>query len=184
MKTPQSESEHGGPPESGAVQELRLDTQMIELLGRSRLIDQLLRAGLEVALPQRDRGVDLIAYADLSAQVDRFSARPIQMKASSKRAFSLNQKYARISDLIMAYVWHVNAPEQTVIHALTYEQALSVAERAGWTKTASWATGSYSTSRPSKRIEALLEPFRMTPAKWRELVVGGASRNDGAGPGR
>ncbi len=184
MKTLRPESEHDGPPESGAVQEPPLDTQMIELLGRSRLIDQLLRAGLEVALPQRDRGVDLIAYADLSAQVDRFSARPIQMKASSKRAFSLNQKYARISDLIMAYVWHVDAPEQTVIHALTYDQALSVAEEAGWTKTPSWATGSYSTSRPSKRIEALLEPFRMTPAKWRELVVGGASRNDGAEPGR
>ena len=34
MKTLRSESEHDGPPESGAVQELRLDTQMIELLGQ------------------------------------------------------------------------------------------------------------------------------------------------------
>ena len=162
----------------------RLDTQMIELLGRSSLIDQLLRAGLEVALPERDRGVDLIAYADLAAQVDRFSAKPIQMKAASKRSFSLNQKYRRISDLILAYVWHVDTPEQTVIHALTYDQAFSVAEEAGWTKTPSWAKGSYTTSNPSKRIEALLDPFRMTPTKWRELVVGGAARNDGAGPGR
>ncbi len=46
----------------------KLDTQVIELLGRQRLIAELLRDGLEVALPVRDRGVDLVAYADLSRQ--------------------------------------------------------------------------------------------------------------------
>ena len=40
----------------------QMDTQMIEIMGRNRLIDELLRAGLEVALPLRDRGIDLIAY--------------------------------------------------------------------------------------------------------------------------
>ena len=156
---------------------------MIEVLGRGCLIDQLLRAGLEVALPERDRGVDLIVYADLSVHVDRFSAKPIQMKAASKRSFLLNQKYKRISDLIIAYVWHIDAPQQTVIYALTYDQAFSIAEELGWTRTASWAKGNYFTSSPSKRIEALLEPFRMTPTKWRELVVGGVSHNDGADRG-
>ena len=38
-----------------------LDSQVTEYLGRNLLIDQLLRAGVEVAIPVRDRGVDLIA---------------------------------------------------------------------------------------------------------------------------
>jgi hypothetical protein len=40
-----------------------LDTQQIELLGRNRL-EWIIRADLEVPIPIRDRGIDLIAYAD------------------------------------------------------------------------------------------------------------------------
>ena len=76
-----------------------LDTQVIELLGRNRLVSELLRAGLEVAVPARDRGIDLIAYLDLidpqdeakdpasAGRVQRFAARPIQMKAASQQSF-------------------------------------------------------------------------------------------------
>ncbi|MEX2121148.1 MAG: hypothetical protein WD847_16265 [Pirellulales bacterium] len=74
------------------------DTQLIELLGRNRLIDDLLRAGLEVALPARDRGIDLIAYADLRTSVDAFVARPIQMKAASSRSFSVDVKWGRFAN--------------------------------------------------------------------------------------
>jgi hypothetical protein len=74
---------------------MALDTQVVELLGRHRLMGELLRDGLEVAVPARDRGIDLIAYADLSRQVARFAARPVQMKAFTTRGFSVEQKYAR-----------------------------------------------------------------------------------------
>lgn len=47
-----------------------VDSQVVELLGRNRLIDELLRAGLEVAVPERDRGIDLIAYLDLDPGVN------------------------------------------------------------------------------------------------------------------
>jgi len=36
------------------------DSQVIELLGRNLLVAELLQAGLEVALPIRDRGIDLV----------------------------------------------------------------------------------------------------------------------------
>ncbi len=149
-----------------------LDTQMIELLGRNLLIDQLIRAGLEVAIPNRDRGVDLIAYADLAGRVDRFIARPIQLKAASTRSFMLDRKYERISDLIIAYVWHVNDPRETVVYAMTYPEAFEIADRIGWTATASWKRGGYSTTRPSAKIREQLEQFRMTPSKWSECIVG------------
>ncbi len=41
-----------------------IDAQTIELAGRSQLTSELLRAGLEVPMPLRDRGIDLIAYVD------------------------------------------------------------------------------------------------------------------------
>jgi hypothetical protein len=149
-----------------------VDSQVIELLGRHRLSDELLRAGLEVAFPARDRGVDLIAYADLGRQVTKFVAKPIQMKAASSRAFSLNQKYVKISDLIVAYVWNLADPKSAATFALTYPEALAVADAMGWTKTPSWRSGSYTTSHPSARLVAKLQPFTMTPEKWWAKIVG------------
>lgn len=147
-----------------------MDTQTIELLGRNRLIDELLLAGLEVAIPERDRGVDLIAYMDLTEQTSTFAAVPIQLKAASTRAFSLNAKYERISNLVLAYVWGLKAPDHAQTFALTYQEALNIAEQLGWTKTASWAQGKYTTSVPSKRICQLLEPFAMSAPAWRKKV--------------
>jgi hypothetical protein len=75
------------------------------LVGRkNRLVSELLQAGLEVALPARDRGVDLIAYADIDKQYGRFLARPIQMKAAARCSFGIWRKYLKIHDLILAFV--------------------------------------------------------------------------------
>jgi hypothetical protein len=70
---------------------IKLDTQMTEILGRQAVVEQLIRAGLEVAVPHRDRGIDLIVYADLMTEVNEFAALPIQMKAASNRAFSIER---------------------------------------------------------------------------------------------
>ena len=149
-----------------------MDTQTSELLGRNRLIDELLLAGLEVVVPLRDRGIDLIAYVDLAAVASKFVAVPVQMKAASTRAFSVDAKYERISNLVLAYVWGLQAPEHAQTFALTYPEALKVAGSLGWTNTNSWAQGSYSTSTPSKQLCELLEPFKMSPSAWRRKVSG------------
>ncbi|HEY2417019.1 MAG TPA: hypothetical protein VGH84_03810 [Steroidobacteraceae bacterium] len=147
-----------------------MDTQTIEILGRNRLIDELLMAGLEVAEPLRDRGVDLIAYVDLAASASKFAAVPIQMKAASTSAFSIDAKYAKISNLVIAYVWGLRAPELAQSFALTYAEAIQVADTMKWTATQSWAKGSYSTSAPSEKLMALLLPFRMSPEAWRKKI--------------
>jgi hypothetical protein len=153
-----------------------MDTQVLELLGRNYLVAELLRAGLEVGLPIRDRGVDLIAYADLNERVSTFIARPIQMKAASTSSFSIEAKYARFPDLILAHVWFLNDPRDTMVYALTYAEALTIANEIGWTNTESWRRGYYVTTRPSVRLVSLLEPHRMTPERWWLMVAGGASR--------
>jgi hypothetical protein len=58
-------------------QNSRRDPQFVEILGRHYLITELMRAGIEVAEPVRDRGIDLIAYVDLDSSSGAFCARPI-----------------------------------------------------------------------------------------------------------
>ena len=152
----------------------QLDSQVIELLGRNRLTDEILRSGLEVAQPIRDRGVDLIAYADLETNVPSFIARPIQMKAASNQSFGINQKYAKLPNMLIAFVWNLaSAPDQVVTFALSYKEAVTVAAEIGYTLSPSWLTGSYTTTKPSVRLRELLEPYRMTPPRWWERVTTG-----------
>jgi hypothetical protein len=151
-----------------------LDSQVIELLGHNRLTDEILRGGLEVAHPARDRGIDLIAYADLKTRVTSFIARPIQMKAASVRSFSIDRKYEKFPNLLIAFVWNLAAaPDQIATFALSYEEAESIADAMGYTKTESWRRGGYTTTNPSARLRKLLGPYSMTPARWCERVTGG-----------
>src|ERR1019366_10107162 len=117
------------------------DTQLIELAGRNWLASELLRAGVEIARPERDRGIDLIAYVDLDVRVQSFVACPIQMKAATGAVFSLDPKYARFPGLILAYVWNLGNPLRITCFALTYSEALAVARKMRWTRTASWLKG-------------------------------------------
>ena len=147
------------------------DSQRVELLGRNRLIDELLRDNLEVALPIRDRGIDLIAYADLSEHVATYVARPIQMKAAWTQGFGIDRKYEKFPDLVIAYVWHLSSPRDAITYAMIFGQARSIAEQMGWTRTKSWERGGYVSNAPGKRLLELLKPFQMRPGAWWKLVV-------------
>jgi hypothetical protein len=151
---------------------IRVDTQLVELAGRNWLASELLRAGVEVAKPERDRGIDLIAYIDRDRRVGNFVACPIQMKAATGAIFSLYPKYAKFPGLLLVYVWNLADPQATKCFALTYVEALRVARRMGWTRTGSWLKGGrfgrrgYSTTRPSKKLRGLLVAYEITSEKW------------------
>lgn len=152
------------------MKDLALDTQTVEILGTNLLIEELVRDGLEVARPIRDRGVDLIAYLDIGDQAS-FVAVPFQLKASSTRSFAIDRKYARVNNLVLAFVWGIQSPEHRASYAMTYAEALGVAQAMGYLDTNSWIDGAkYSTQEPSKRLLALLQPHRMGPGRWIEKV--------------
>lgn len=160
-----------------------MDTQTVEILGRNLLVAELLSAGIEVALPLRDRGVDLIAYLERGEGLECFSAFPVQMKAASTRAFSIDRKYAPFRNLILAYVWNVGGEESPEIYALTYEEAVNIGDKLGWTGTASWEAGAYATTKPSARLLELLGDYRMKPQGnhqgWRGKLVALAGHLNG-----
>lgn len=143
-----------------------MNPQIIELIGRNWLVNELLQANLEVALPMRDRGIDLIAFADLDTRVKSFVARPIQMKAASESSFAVHRKYAKFPNLILAYVWYLKDPSKTVTYALTYQEAVQVADEMEWTITISWDRGGYSTQKPSKKLLNLIDEYKMSSQKW------------------
>jgi hypothetical protein len=153
----------------------KLDTQLIELAGRNWLASQLQRAGIEVARPERDRGIDLIAYIDRDERVGKletFVARPIQLKAASCKSFSLFPKYEKVPGLILAYVWNLATPSQTVCFALTCSEAFGVARQMRYTETPSWLIGGrherrgYTTNSPGNALRGLLAQYEMNAEKW------------------
>ena len=142
-------------------------------------MSQLLQAGLEVAKPERDRGIDLVVYLDLDKRVGDFVACPIQIKAASERSFGLDPKYKRFPRLLLVQIWHVRESHKTEAFAMTYAEALGIARKMGWTKTASWKTGASSGKRgysvhtvsDDGRLWTLLEPFKMSPKRWKAKVI-------------
>ncbi len=148
------------------------DPQLTEVLGRHQLIDELVRAGLEAAEPIRDRGIDLLAYADKDMENGRFSARPIQMKAASQQSFGLDRKYAAFPNLLLAYVWNLDTPDQVVTYAMTYPEAFHILEEMGYANSSSWIDkGAYVNTRPGPRLRELMAPYRMTPSSWWQRIT-------------
>ena len=154
----------------------RADTQLVELAGRNWLASELMRSGIEVARPERDRGIDLIAYLDRDVKIGKFVACPIQMKAATGEVFSLDPKYAMFPGLVLAYVWNLSELSITKCFALTYPEALGVARKMGWTKSESWRKGGdtgrrgYSATHPSARLRTILAAYQMDSEKWRLKV--------------
>jgi hypothetical protein len=148
----------------------RLDEGQVEIIGRHWLIRELLRAGLEAATPERDRGVDLIVYADHDGS-GKFVARPIQLKSASDSSFAVDRKYERIPELLLAYVWHVADTSKTCCYCLTYPEAEKVARRMRWTRTKSWTDKEiYTVTSPGQKLVALLEPFKIKSSGWPQRI--------------
>lgn len=152
----------------------KLDSQVVEIIGRSRLIESILRADLEVALPQRDHGIDLIVFDEGDTQRrTQFRAIPIQLKSSSTQQFSIARRHEQFPDLRIAHVWNVHEPNAVEIYVVTHEESVRVGDQVGWTKTNSWALGAYSKRgiRAGTPIHATLAPYRIvTIGDWRKRL--------------
>jgi hypothetical protein len=136
------------------------------------------RAGLEVALPRRDRGIDVIAYVD---QERSFQALPIQVKASAGFRWVVNQKYGPFAEIVIAFALYLADEARAVAYVLPHTENVAIAERLGLTRrSATWlrpkraAQGGYIwIDRPRSNLLAELERHRATPEVWRSLVLHG-----------
>ena len=143
-----------------------MDAETVTLIGRNRLVEQLAEAGIDVAIPTRERGIDLVIMAELR---DTFALFPVQLKASCGRSFSIDQKFERIPDLLHVFVWGVGT-NNTAVYALTHREAVGVADAMGYSLVQSGQRGLYATQQPSKSLVEHLERFRMTPEEWQKKI--------------
>lgn len=158
----------GEPDHDDPLASSESDPQLVEIAGKHLLISRLIAAGFEVAEPLRDKGIDLIVYRD----ENDFSASPVQMKASTQESFSLDRKYERFPDLLIAYVWNVNAGDKGDVYLLRYDQALKVMEAKGYSKTDSWTkNGYYFVRSAGKELKELLKPYRMQFQNRQEKIL-------------
>lgn len=132
-----------------------LDPAAVEIAGRNWLTAQLLARRFEVAVPEVDRGIDLIIFREIGAEGIR--ALPLQLKCSSGEGFSLHRKYEG-RGIPMAYIWNVLG--QPEVYFLTYDEALvALGDRA--LQTTSWMRdGYYAFTRVSDDLRSRLVPFR------------------------
>jgi len=147
-----------------------MDTQQVEITGRSLLVSIFVSENIEVAEPVRDHGIDLIIHSNLS--IRRFSAVPIQLKAAQKETFSVSKKYLKFPDLYMAYVWNVTEPQRASIYIMLHSVAVEIATRHGYTNSRSWSEkGGYSVNtRIPKALSTSLEPYKYTPGNLHKLI--------------
>jgi hypothetical protein len=152
----------GESDENDPLAQDKVDPQLIEVAGKHLLISRLIAAGLEVAEPIRDKGVDLIAY---SGRGD-FVARPIQLKASSNESFSLAAKYSSLSHLLITYVWNVQTPERSEVYAMSFKQAEEILKSKKYDQTDSWQEkGYYFVRSAGAELKELLKPYRISTSQ-------------------
>jgi hypothetical protein len=146
----------------------KIDSQAIELIGQNIFISMLIKAGLEVAKPYRDRGVDLIIYEERKQR--KFMSIPIQLKISSKKSFSINKRYSKTKHLITVYLWNIFSTEGPTILALNYAEAILIGKKMGWTNERSWIDkGNYVSTNANEKLVTLLEPHFFLDNKIMQL---------------
>ncbi len=149
-----------------------MDSQLVELIGRAALQLQLLRDGIEVALPLRDRGIDMIAYLDRDGNSST-QACLLQMKAASKQAFSIDSKYQNFQNFKFAYVWHVHDPTQTRFFVVSYKEAEDLCRNYSWKQYGNNGFKRWSTPNPAKRFLGKLEKnYEVSKGQWRHRLFG------------
>ena len=93
---------------------------------------------------------------------------------SAGRIERFRKKYEKFNDLLVAFVWHLDAREPVQTYALTCKEALEIGVAMGWTRTNSWKKdGAYVTTQPSEKLMHLLNPHLMTGERWWGKVTAG-----------
>ena len=133
----------------------------IERLGIAWLITDLEKQGIRVAFPEKDTGIDLIAFEDTGC----FRAAPIQVKAFSSEAFYTNRKYLRKADLRIVYLWNVQRLDKVSAFCLLYSHAEKIVDA----QDRSRKDGVYYT-KASKRIRDALAPYLVQD--WKTALFG------------
>lgn len=140
----------------------KLDAQQVEVVGRGILTARFVADNIEIAKPERDKGIDLIAYKSVG-ESNTLLAVPVQLKAFSEFGFSLDER--RYRNMLMAYVWHVAEPNKAEVFVMTFDQAVEAAQTPYFEKNRHLFVRN-----PSKKLLSSIEQYRCTPGYLSRLM--------------
>jgi len=124
---------------------MTLSAQAIERININSLTAELMARKWHVYLPVYDDGIDMLATCDEGATLLR-----IQLKSR----WSINRKY---SDRQIEIAFH----EAGIWYLVPHDHAVEIGRELGYTDTQSWKRGSYTVGRMSKKLSALMMPYRL-----------------------
>ena len=113
-----------------------MDKQEIEIIGRNWFKNELVKAGINFATPERDNGIDLIAYEDRTTT--GYKSIPIQLKVSTAKHFSIDEKYKKISKVKIIFIWFVTEYDKTEAFCFKYNELEKIAKNLKWTTSNTW----------------------------------------------
>ena len=146
---------------------------MLDLVGRARLMDELLEEGVNVVLPTGASEIDMLAYVDSRTAACTIVSVPIKVTSFCSDALSSNLEAARASGILIMLVWGVSNPEHVRTFAFTPAE-LTVMKMIGIIgRTGAAGSGEPADQRrtPEAVLQNALERFAMSPGKWREKIV-------------
>lgn len=147
-----------------------MDAMTLRLLGRNRVIDDLLRAGLQTALPLVDgTGIDLFAFGMPRGAHERWVSAPVRVRASSGRAFAIDEGADRVPGLLHAFVWGLGGSDERV-YVLNHREARTIAEQMGFALPQTGQFALYDHQAPTRSLMELIEPYRTGSDRWRDRL--------------
>jgi len=94
------------------------------------------------------------------------------MKPATATCFSVDKKYSKFHDMLIAYVWNVSERANAQIYVLTQQEAVDIATEMKYTATESWlGKGVYVVTRPGRELVDRIRSHEASRAKWEEKIL-------------
>jgi hypothetical protein len=123
--------------------------------GELLVAGELLRLGVDVAMPAYDKGIDLLAYREH----DLTKMLPIQVKARAGTGYNFQRSWFRYANLVLVHVWRLQVKPEFYIFAGLNEVEHALGPTLS--KSKSWAVdGGYNVTDPGVEAVARMQPHR------------------------
>jgi hypothetical protein len=139
-------------------------------MGKRFFESQLRMAGLGWEEPDRAEDFDYLVFPH-AGNGARLAPYEVQLKTSANETFSLHKTDVHSPRSVIAYVWRAQSPQDSVIYALSYDEAFRIIQTKRYVNTRSWKElGGYSVTHAGSELKQMLAPFRMSPESWQQKL--------------
>jgi hypothetical protein len=147
--------------------------EMLKMVARARVMDELMAEGLDVALPVGTCDIDMLALVESQTAPCGLVSVPIQVVALHGDGLSRHLEATRMSGMLIALVWDVG--RSAPIRSFAFSSAELILVKMIDLMSGADAERACVEAGPARAREAVLrkaiEPFAMSPGNWRKKLT-------------